>query len=199
MTSLRIGVDVDGVLANFNVGYKALIERHTPLRLPDISDYYPTTWHYEKAAGISPADEARIWGEIRESSTFWLGLSPYPDTLSVLDRLSVLGLSHDIYFITSRVGRECKSQTERWLRYNGWASVASPTVLISSEKGLCCKALKLTHYLDDRNENVADVLAESPETQTFMLAQPWNQQQGSAPRIPSVAEFLEEVERASRS
>ena len=189
MTKLRVGIDVDGVLADFNTSYKKLIEKLTPLRLPDISDYYPNTWYYERAAGISKDDENRVWDAIKSNHSFWHKLQPNLETFDFLQGLD--DLSADIYFITSRVGDSAKYQTEQWLRHNGF--IAYPTVLISKEKGLCCKSLKLTHYIDDKNENCTAVSEQSPDTKVFMLACPWNSEQVGIPRIRSVHEFLKQV------
>jgi hypothetical protein len=72
--------------------------------------------------------------------------------------------------------------------------------LISSNKGACCKALGIEVYIDDRDVNVFDVRSQSPETQTFLLDQPWNQGVGiydwkGIVRVKSPLEMLSAIGR----
>jgi 5'(3')-deoxyribonucleotidase len=191
MTKLRIGIDIDGVLADFNVPYRELLLKEG-LNIPPISNTYPDVWSYDKAAGLSKAAENQIWGHIGNSPDFWRNLPAYPDTQGFMTYLfdCYAFQNADIYFITSRPGLTAKDQTETWLQNMMFPfSTFYPTVLISSEKGMCARALKLTHYVDDRNENCADVYVNSPTTQTFMLARPWNQCQDGILRLDSLDEF----------
>ncbi len=189
MTAKRVGIDVDGIVADFNSKYKILIESNTDIRLPDVSDYYPNTWNYDVAAGLDPVKRKELWGLIKKSASFWRELPPYPETGEFLYHLENY-IDGDVYFITNRPGASAKTQTELWLDRMGFYE---PTVLISEEKGLCAKALNLTHYIDDKNENCADVLEKSPTTSTYMLARPWNQEIPGVPRIKSVITFLQEI------
>jgi hypothetical protein len=57
-------------------------------------------------------------------------------------------------------------------------------VLISSQKGLVCQALKVTAYIDDRWENAVDVARGN--TQSYLLTRPWNR--GNRPDDFGIAE-----------
>jgi hypothetical protein len=191
MNKLRLGVDVDGILADFNPAYKKLIEENSPIRLPDISDTYPNTWSYEKAAGCSPTDINKVWTIIKSSDEFWENLTAYQDAEEFLDNLWKLVEEKpwiDVYFITSRPGQTAKTQTEGWLNSHMFYN---PTVLISSDKELCASALNLTHYIDDKNENCTEVRDYALNTKCYMLARPWNQPQDGIPRLKALNEFYE--------
>lgn len=173
---MRTGFDVDGLLANFNSAFIELViavtgEDRFPPRPFDIP-----TWHYPQFYGYSDEqmdfEHGPVWNAVRASKTFWAGLPPYAWTLDVLDELaSRRAHGSDIYFITDRPGFRAKEQTEFWLHAMGYDN---GTVLISGQKHLCARALKLDVYIDDRFENVIKVAEYSPETQTFLLSQPWN-------------------------
>lgn len=193
--SLRIGVDVDGIVADFNTSYKELIESITNVKLPPITDTYPDKWGWEIEAGLSKADESRVWKEIITSPTFWYELPTHKGAKEFLANLNDFYYNHDIYFITSRPGAGAKSQTEMWLTSFRFQN---PTVLISSQKGLCAKALKLTHYIDDRIENCLDVKAEAFNTNGYMLARPWNTTLDGIPRLNNLEEFLQILSEAAR-
>jgi uncharacterized HAD superfamily protein len=147
-----------------------------------------TTWEYpQDSFGYSNEEIKRVWKDISNDKTFWLTLSPYKDTYNFISALS--RYNNDFYFITSRPGKTAKLQTELWLDK---FSTQPLTVLISSEKGLCAKALKLDYYIDDKTENCIDV-DENSSTKCFMLAQPWNRQIYGIERINSIMKFMEVI------
>lgn len=184
---------MDGVLADFDTSYQKLLCEFSQKTLPE--GFKATEWNWESAAGFSKGELDRTWEEIK-STPFWFKLKEYPETRPFLEFL-YQELSIDSYFITSRVGKAVHAQTRNWLYARGFPSA---TVLISSEKGLCCKALKLDFYLDDRRKNVIRCAEQSPETRTFLLDRPWNQ--GAIPqrveRITSLYGYMEAIHAAVR-
>lgn len=189
-----VGLDVDGCLSMFNDAYASLLTAHTGIRFPKEDATWPDTWYWERKTGVTREQEAYVWDNmIIPSDRFWQRLPAYPDTRMFLSELVDSDFCDNIYFITSRVGKNVKAQTEYWLDFNGFPR---PTVLISKEKGLCAKALKLTHYIDDKNENCVDVLAQS-HANTFMLARPWNEDQDGIPRLDTLMQFWEVLREAN--
>ncbi len=168
---MRIGIDVDGVLADFN---RSFIERVITVSGKDLFPPRPfdiPTWDYPEHYGYTPEETKIVWESIVADPTFWASLSPYPDTADFLSPLA--NRADDVYFITSRPGTRSKAQTERWLRMHGYHS--RPTVMISSKKGLCAEALDLDFYLDDRDHNCYDVWdRRSPKTLVALMDRPWN-------------------------
>jgi hypothetical protein len=65
---------------------------------------------------------------------------------------------------------------------------------------MCARALNLTHYIDDRWENVVDVRQYNPTTEVFLLTQPWNVNNDAVAqgvqRVSSVMEFVIPMEVA---
>lgn len=182
-----IGVDIDGVLADFNGSYQELIIDQTGRDLFLPKPYQPHCWQYPRAVGYTIEEEDTAWETIKDSTTFWQKLNPLPGAREFIHGLE--GQTDTLYFITSRVGKHVKWQTEDWLQH--WA-YDHPTVLISSEKGECCHALKVDYYLDDKDENCEDVWTKSAHTKGYMLAQPWNStwQHPGVPRLDTLSEFL---------
>lgn len=185
-----IGCDIDGVLADFNT---AFIQRVIDVTGRDLFPPRPfdiPTWNYPEHYGYTAAEVSAVWASIKLDISFWVSLPPYGDAIQALAMLDERQCAGDeIYFVTARPGLEAKRQTENWLSYYGFRR---PTVLISSQKGLCAQALKLDKYLDDRWENVVDVAAGF--TQAWLLARPWNRDRNPEAlgivEAPSVAAFL---------
>lgn len=168
---MRIGCDIDGVLANFTQAYQALtIKCANGVNLfhPN-DDKDPPCWNWPEYRGYSKETVSAVWSEIKTSHTFWSELPETKDCSTL--RLCILDMQrwHEVYFITSRVGKDVKWQTEQWLVLH--LGIERPTVLISSEKGLCARALKLDCYLDDNADNANDVIqATLPKTEKEFMA-----------------------------
>jgi len=171
---MRIGFDIDGVLADFNSSFIEDAVRVTGRDLFPPRPFDIPCWDYPQHSGYTEQETDLIWSRIVENPHWWLSLDPYEGTRDVLERLTLLDFKgHDIYFITSRPGKEAKHQTEMWLRHHGFQT--RPTVLISSAKGLCAEALNLGRYVDDRDLNVVDVRNQRAwKTDVYLVDRPWN-------------------------
>lgn len=172
---MRIGFDIDGVLADF---HERFIERIITVTGKDLFPPRPfdiPCWQYLRHYGYTPNEENAVWVNITKDPTFWFGLNPYDGASDVIANLRILSYAHDVYFITSRPGFLAKQQTEAWLTGRSGDFLWVPTVLISSDKGGCAKALKLDAYVDDRWENCQDT---KDLCLTFMIDRPWNRDRG---------------------
>jgi hypothetical protein len=180
---LRIGFDIDGVLANFNPAYIRLLNEIEGKNAP--LDYAPQQWNYEADLGFSPETSREAWKRIGQSKHFWRGLAPMGQ-FSELNEIN--DENHDIYFITARPGKDVKFQTEQWLEEE--LNYYRPTVLISALKGVCCYGLDLEVYIDDRLENILDVQGTSPSTRAYLITRSYNVNGNVLRRADSVLDVL---------
>jgi 5'(3')-deoxyribonucleotidase len=179
-----IGVDIDGVLADYVSSFRARIIKLTGKNLFGSTTW--SSWNHDLDVGYTKEESAATRRELRADPSFWFQLGMYHNTQEALDYLSLKRFyGNDVYFITDRAGVRAKQQTEAWLSARGFPCA---TVLISAEKGLCARALKLDVYIDDKWDNCLDV-AEEPwfnelkgqwethrsKTKTFLMDRPWNQ------------------------
>jgi len=189
---MRLGIDVDGVLANFNAAYIDLCVQVTGKDLFPPRPFDTLTWNYPKTYGYTQDDTTAVWNSIKSNPVFWETLAPYEDTEESLRLLGARSRStDDVYYVTSRPGINAKRQTETWLRKNGLQD--RPTVLICTPKGLMARALDLDAYIDDRWENAQEVAVT--KAKSFLLTRSWNIQPDAEvygiTRVGAVKQFLE--------
>jgi hypothetical protein len=168
--SLRIGCDLDGVLADFAKAY-----REVEVRLFGVGETAragnPEDEHDQPdPPDESPRDTARrhrrrsdaIWAAIKATPDFWTGLTPIEP--NAVRRLHALMLEHrwEVFFITQRpatLGDTVQRQTQRWLSEQGFDM---PSVLvIPGSRGAAAAALSLHYHVDDSATNCVDIKSES--------------------------------------
>ena len=193
---MRIGFDVDGVLACFDPAYTRVLA-HTSGRTLIPPGFVPDCWDFDVKAGYTPAEIRTAFDVIHGDPSFWSKLSTHGGIATVAHYWHELMENHEIYFITNRRGVRVKAQTEAWLCGYLYPNAGEQvTVLISANKGQCAQALSLDAYIDDKPENVLDVAILSPYTKPFLLTQPWNTAVPHSKqfrRVESVEDFLLEL------
>lgn len=214
----RLGIDIDGVLAQFDRPFAALLNQILPhhdlppIDFPVTDVTFPHLWdwdvYYMTRAGISAETQQEIlaeaWGAIKASTAFWATLPGYPSTGTDLTYLrACIENGWDLYFITCRPGMTAKFQSEAWLMSKGLKAPFVPTVLICESgeinKPRLCKALGLDALIDDKPSNLRGVPAE---TRRYLLDRPWNRDvdllELDALRVHTVADMLQlELERVN--
>jgi uncharacterized HAD superfamily protein len=111
---VRIGVDLDDVIAVCAVPYLRRFAQEYQVELPDEKEI---GWHLlrDMDERVSAAERDRFRIKLYDG-TFFSELDIYEDCPTVLERLVQNG--HEIYFITARAERR-RMVTETWLREKG--------------------------------------------------------------------------------
>ncbi len=176
MNRLKLGIDIDGVLAFFDAAY------HRELNIiqgTNVPFYNAKSWHHETVQGGFTRDTVEtFWNTIAKGESFWELLPPYhakgsPEHV----RLSDIVNKHDVYFITTRM-QPPKVASENWLYW--YLKVGEQrvyrdiTVLISGDKGYVARGLGLDAIIDDKPQNLEHCFLYSPKTKRLLLTQSWN-------------------------
>jgi hypothetical protein len=172
--SLRIGFDMDGVLADFASAFHAVEARLFPdapgLPAPqpesEVASGSPEQPDAKPRGSDNPHEMRRrreaIWSVIRSTPDFWTTIQPTEE--GAVRRVHELMLQHrwDVFFITQRPatrGDTVQRQTQRWLVAQGFDL---PSVLvISGSRGAAAAALRLDYHVDDSPQNCLDVMSSA--------------------------------------
>jgi hypothetical protein len=161
--SIRVGFDVDGVIANFNKTF-----RDTAARIEGGAGSH----NQSDPTGRALAADAmkRVWDHISRTSQWWLELEAYePEQIQRLYRTS-RERRWEVYFMTTRpssAGETTQFQTQWWLECNGFPL---PSVLtVPGSRGDAANALKLDIAVDDRLTNCVDIIAASRAKAVLLL------------------------------
>lgn len=169
---MRIGVDVDGVLARFTRAYVKLIKQRTGKDVPEDA----TTWNWAtELHGVTKTEDREAWQWIKANGWWWGTFEPYePEENGLL--LRAWERAADLYFITSRPGEHVQRTTALWLKEH--FVLGTPTVLIAphpDDKKHLVQGLDLTHFVDDKFETVLDVRASYGKCRTMLMNRSWNE------------------------
>lgn len=149
--------DVDGVVANFSLGFSTLLnEIDGKNRLPIIRNNNTKSWLWEEWYAMKEISRndlhfliEKTWEDNikTKGNILWSGLKPlFPDAMNTLNLFSK---EAPIVFITRRDGPGAWQETSAWLHRYG---VDNPMVYIirpGEEKGAVCRKMNITTIIDD--------------------------------------------------
>jgi hypothetical protein len=160
--ALRLGVDIDGVLADFRTAFRDAARES--LRR-DVA--------VESASedpALSHAEIDRVWTHIGRSPNWWLGVKAYePAEIANLYALARSG-KWEICFLTKRppsAGDAVQFQTQWWLEQQGFFLPA--VITVPGSRGELANALRLDLVIDDQFVNCAEVIGAGPAKALLML------------------------------
>lgn len=156
---LVLAIDVDGVLADFTLGFRRLLAQwHPEYSIHATAEQQ--TWDY---IDITKEHEDETWTRLKQHVTFWRDLKSRL-TPEEQFKLIVLCGEHRVYFVTNRTGVSPEEQTATWLRARG---VYSPHVIVTADKALAVRTVGARFAIDDKPGNI---LAMHPFTHTTLYS-----------------------------
>jgi hypothetical protein len=200
---MRIGCDLDGVLADLNRAFTMVALRRYPhldvstVTAADVTAAAPGADDEETAGtGEAPALQETVplplnrrqmdetWQELCAVTDFWETLEEIEE--GAIRRLAALAEAQlwEVVFLTSRprtAGRLVQRQSQRWLDRKGFPF---PSVyVVHKSRGRIADALGLDIVIDDRPENCLDVALESKARAILVWRGPTASVPASAKRL----------------
>lgn len=160
---MKIGFDIDGVLADF---VSALLQRYEEKTGRHFNNEDVTEYWLWKAMGVSEED---LWEINNEMMTSGHPFSVYEDGRAAWNTAKrEVAIPH---IITSRDTRY-RAPTARWLVSN--AFFPATLFMGADDKGKACRGLGVTHFIEDSPDN-AVALADAG-IRVCLVPRPWTAQ-----------------------
>jgi hypothetical protein len=164
--SLRVGVDLDGVVANFRAAFEAVasaagVALGAPAGDAAISDPLPSR------------EIKRIWEKVKASPNWWATLEPHEPRQIVRLYETSRRLKWEVVFMTRRpvtAGDSVQVQSQWWLERQGFSYPA--VVTVPGSRGELANALRLDVIVDDQLINCVDVVSASTAKALLLLRDP---------------------------
>lgn len=191
---MKIGIDIDGVLADFVESARRVCKHLWPDR--DFSPV-PAGWDFPNWP-ITKAEQSQMWGYIDSHSFYWERIPRLLSEISAFQAFLKNNTNHDIFLITSRKPSQVPGahtvarQTTNWLvGSNVWPQGNTLQILVVTspkQKLPLIIALGIEAFIDDYGPTVE--AHDSILEHSYLLDRPWNQEAQVKNRVKSLTEFF---------
>jgi len=156
--TLRVGIDLDGVLADFRSAFRTMASTVLGGELAG----------YEEE--LTSSEIERVWRAIASTPNWWVSVRPHePEQIARLFQLA-RDKHWEIVFLTKRPpsgGDAVQYQTQWWLEQQGFLLPA--VVTVPGSRGELANALRLDILIDDLFVNCAEVVGASTTKALLLL------------------------------
>lgn len=195
MSGKNVMFDVDGVLADFVLGFTQLAVAEGFMETVIKTTEQPS-WDFGQV--LSEKQQKQLWTLIDHRGSWWESLQPLVPA-ETFERINKLCDNDVVTFCTHRLAGmpHAQVQTQAWLMRHG---IDIPNVVVSKRKGEVARALDIDYAIDDKPENAACIhwISDVRPTKSYILDRPYNHNADLPRRIKrvlTVDEFLDDIER----
>src|SRR6266566_3001278 len=161
--SLRIGLDIDGVLADFRTAFRQTAELCLRRDVAEGADEQASTV-------LAPEEVRRVWEYIAKEPNWWMEVPAYePAQIARLYGLT-RAAGWEVFFMTKRpasAGDSVQFQTQWWIERFGFYLPAVLTV--PGSRGDIANGLRLDLMVDDQVINCVEVISAGTTKAVLML------------------------------
>lgn len=173
---MRLGIDLDGVVADFNTGwvgrYNSEFGANLTTDMVDSWDAMGDITHFETLTDFWK------WAENGDGPSIFRHLPPYPNALETLERLSA---NHQIVIISAKF-KWALHDTFAWISDN---RIPTREVHITYAKW----RVPCDIYLDDSPHQIVELNQNRPESVVCRFVRPWNEAVSGVRDVASWDEF----------
>jgi hypothetical protein len=163
--TLRIGIDLDGVLADFRSAFRATA-MHCLRR--DVDD--PAAALEGTPGSLTDKDIRKVWDHIARTPNWWMEVPAFePEQIARLYACTPAS-AWEVFFLTKRpasAGDSVQFQTQWWIERFGFYLPAVLTV--PGSRGDIANGLRLDLIVDDQLINCVEVVSASASKAMLML------------------------------
>lgn len=185
MVRLRLGIDMDGVIVDFNAGWIRLYNEEFG---DDLRPEDAVMWSSPTALTAFET-MGQFWRWARDCShgaSLFRHLDPYPGALDAVDRLAG---DHDIVIVTTKP-RYAVEDTMAWLADH---EVPATEVHIVDDK----TTVDCDVYLDDSDDNIVALGHHRRDAVVCRFVRPWNRHHEGTVPVEDWGQFEHVVERVA--
>ena len=165
--SLRLGFDIDGVVADFRTAFHAAATKCLRREIAEPTDS-------DQTPGPLDADDVRrVWDYIGRTQNWWMDVPAYePDQIARLYAVT-RAAGWEVFFLTRRppsAGDSVQFQTQWWIERFGFYL---PSVLtVPGSRGEVANGLRLDLIVDDQIMNCVEVISAAQTKALLMQRTP---------------------------
>ncbi|MDQ3068782.1 MAG: hypothetical protein M3R55_03515 [Acidobacteriota bacterium] len=160
--ALRVGLDMDGVLADFRAAFELVA------RSPEITAAGGDPSR-SRAEALSNSEVKQVWARIQNTPNWWTTVTAFEPAQILRLYQMARKARWEVVFMTKRpmtTGEPVQFQTQHWLERHGFHYPA--VVTVPGSRGELSNALKLDLIVDDQLYNCLDVVTGS-HTKALLL------------------------------
>ncbi len=193
---LRLACDIDGVLAEYNAAFCAVLRAHGA-QMTLVEGHEPSRWLWYRHYGATPEQIEKALAYTASHPRWWENLNRHADfTATVRTVLSELCAAQEVTFVTARpCGR---NEAMDWLTWYLHDADRVPTIL-TPNKPLALIGLAPDVVIEDNHLTLEACVRALPETRLLLVDRPYNRVHTSerVERCASTLEALEKVKEMS--
>lgn len=191
----RVGIDVDGVLADFTEAFKRKCEKVFPGKVD--KDWIPSQWQWGDC-GLTKHEVGMVWKEIVEDKHFWEDVKPLVGAAQLNELIpTIVAKGAAPYFVSSRAGTNVREQTANWINtFIPNAKTDQHLIIVdnSYHKIEMMHAMRIEAMLDDYAPLIT-MGKDLPTTRVYLMRARWNEWEREAYNLPSVGSVTEYLEK----